>query len=108
MTIISYLGETVHSESIMNRLFKVIITKDADDGRYIADVPTLSPCTTWGETLDEALSMVKEAIEGVIESREANGYPINDDTEQLQQESQRPIQTVVTLPVNDSYQTLSA
>lgn len=103
-----YLDETTHNELSMNRLYKVTITEDPDDGRYIADVPTLSPCTTWGETLGEALSMVKEAIEGVIQSREANGYPINDDTEQLQQESQRPIQTVVKLPVDDSYQTLSA
>ena len=65
------------------RLYKIVITQDPDDGRFIAEVPTLEPCVTWGETLEEALDMAKEAIEGVLESREANGYPIEDDTQEL-------------------------
>ncbi|WP_077130257.1 type II toxin-antitoxin system HicB family antitoxin [Spirosoma montaniterrae] len=71
------------------RLYKIVISRDPDDGRFIAEVPTLAPCLTWGETLEEALEMAKEAIEGVLESREANGYIIEDDTEELVQESKR-------------------
>ena len=83
---------------MQNRLYKVVITHDADDGIFIAEVPTLSPCITYGETLEEAIEMVKEAIEGVIESREANGYPVSDDTEELRVESQERLQAVVQIP----------
>lgn len=83
---------------MQNRLYKVVITHDADDGICIAEVPTLSPCVTYGETLEEAIDMVKEAIEGVIESREANGYPVPDDTEELRVESQERLQAVVQIP----------
>ena len=79
-----------------NRLYKIVVTQDPDDGRFIAEVPTLAPCLTWGETLEEALAMAKEAIEAVLESREANGFAIADDTAELQRESQTiPLHTVV-------------
>lgn len=64
------------------RLYKVTITKDEETGFFVAEVPTLSPCITYGSTIEEAIEMVKEAIEGVIEAREESGYPIPDDNEQ--------------------------
>lgn len=85
--------------SMDNRLYKVIITQDPDDGRFIAEVPTLEPCLTWGDTVEEALEMAKEAIEGVIETRLANGYPVADDSETLRQESAKTTLQVV-LPVS--------
>ncbi len=67
------------------RLYKVIITKDSETGYFVAEVPTLEPCITFGESIEEAIEMIKEAIEAVVESREANGYPIFDDNEELEQ-----------------------
>jgi antitoxin HicB len=39
-------------------------------------VPALPGCTSQGETREEALSMIREAIEGYIESLVAHGDPI--------------------------------
>ena len=79
------------------KLYKVIITKDQDTGYFVAEVPTLSPCITYGDSIEEAIEMVKEAIEGVIESRQANGYPIPDDSEELQKKH-TTIETVMAMP----------
>jgi antitoxin HicB len=66
------------------KLYKVIITKDEETGYYVAEVPTLSPCITFGESIEEAIGMVKEAIEAVVESRIENGYAVPDDSEELE------------------------
>jgi predicted RNase H-like HicB family nuclease len=39
-----------------------------DDGGYTVIVPALPGCVTFGETIDEAIAMAKEAIEGYIET----------------------------------------
>ncbi|MEI7581837.1 type II toxin-antitoxin system HicB family antitoxin [Runella sp.] len=84
------------------RLYKIIITKDDSEGFYVAEVPTLSPCITYGETLEEAIEMVKEAIEGIIESRSENGYPIPDDNAILQQQKTK-IETIIPIERNTSH-----
>lgn len=78
------------------KLYKVIITKDDETGLFVAEVPTLSPCITYGDTIEEAIEMVKEAIEGVIEARQENGYPIPDDNEALQKKH-TTIETVLPM-----------
>ena len=78
-------------------LYKVLITKDEENGYFIADVPTLSPCITYGQTMEEAILMVQEAIDAVIESRLENGYPVPDDTEELEHQ---PTTIVAIVPAN--------
>ena len=46
--------------------FTVIIEMD-EDGRYIGSVPALHGCHTQGNTLDELLKNIKEAIELCLE-----------------------------------------
>jgi predicted RNase H-like HicB family nuclease len=51
----------------------VIIDKD-EAGYYVAEVPALPGCLSQGKTYDEAITNIKEAIEGwleVMESRQA-------------------------------------
>ncbi len=84
------------------RLYKIIITKDDNEGVYVAEAPTLSPCITYGETLEEAMEMIKEAIEGIIESRLENGYPVPDDNEILQQQTTK-IETIIPIDSNISH-----
>lgn len=50
--------------------------KDEDHEGYTATVPVLPGCVTWGETLEEAREMVKDAISGYIESLRKHGEPI--------------------------------
>ncbi len=43
-----------------------IIIHDAEEGGYWAEVPAIPGCATQGETLDELLENVREAIEGCL------------------------------------------
>ena len=42
-------------------------------------VPTLQGCVTYGETIDEAISNGKEAIELFLESLKEHGEPIPNE-----------------------------
>ena len=53
----------------MTRTFHVIIEQD-EDNVYIGKVPELSGCVTQGNTLDELMKNIKEAIELCLEVRE--------------------------------------
>lgn len=55
--------------------FRVLIEQD-EDGVFVAEVPSLPGCISQGRTRDEALSNVREAIAGYLESLEAHGDPI--------------------------------
>lgn len=57
------------------REFEVVLTME-EDGGYSVTVPALPGCTSQGETRDEALAMIREAIEAYLESLEAHGDPI--------------------------------
>ncbi len=50
--------------------FDVVIEKD-ETGAFIADVPVLPGCHTFGATKQEALSHIREAIELYLEARGA-------------------------------------
>ncbi|NOY11527.1 MAG: type II toxin-antitoxin system HicB family antitoxin [Archaeoglobi archaeon] len=47
--------------------FKVII-HEAEEGGYIVSCPALPGCHSQGETIEEALENIKEAIIGCLES----------------------------------------
>jgi predicted RNase H-like HicB family nuclease len=48
--------------------YRIIIEKDPDEGVYIASVPTLPGCNTFGKNAKEAALMAEEAIEVYIET----------------------------------------
>ena len=52
--------------------YSVVISKD-EEGNWLASVPALPGCHTWGKSRREALSNAREAIEGCIESLVATG-----------------------------------
>lgn len=43
-----------------------IIVHEAEEGGYWAEVPSIPGCATQGETMDELLANVREAIEGCL------------------------------------------
>jgi predicted RNase H-like HicB family nuclease len=55
--------------------YRVNITQD-EDGAFVAEVPTLPGCISQGVTRNEALTNIREAIAGYIESLEAHGEPV--------------------------------
>lgn len=57
------------------REFEVVLQPE-DEGGFSVFVPGLPGCASQGETREEALKMIKEAIEGYLESLDAHGDPI--------------------------------
>jgi predicted RNase H-like HicB family nuclease len=55
--------------------FTVVIEKD-EDGVYISSCPALQGCHSNGETYQEALENLREAIQLHIEARQSVGEPI--------------------------------
>jgi predicted RNase H-like HicB family nuclease len=55
--------------------YRVIVEQD-EDGVFVAEVPSLPGCISQGETRQEALSNVREAVELYLESLEAHGDPV--------------------------------
>ncbi len=68
----------------MAHKFKVIIEHNEDEGGYTVTVPALPGCITEGETVEEALENVKEAIAGFLEAMQIQGrLPPAKDSELL-------------------------
>ncbi len=55
--------------------FIVVIERD-EDGVYIASCPALQGCYSQGDTYEEALENLKDAIKLHIEARKSLGEPI--------------------------------
>lgn len=68
----------------MTRRYTVILHPDSEQGGYTVTVPALPGCLTEGDTLEEALVMVKEAILGYLESLVKHGEPIPEEREHPQ------------------------
>lgn len=43
-----------------------VIVHEAEEGGFWAEVPAIPGCATQGETMDELMSNVREAIEGCL------------------------------------------
>ena len=55
-----------------NRTYKILLTKEPE-GAYTATVPALPGCITYGDNVDHAISMAKEAIELYTENLREKG-----------------------------------
>ena len=66
-----------------SKTYRIILRKEPE-GVYTAFVPSLPGCITWGNTIDEAINMAKEAVEGYIAVLEEEKEVIPDDNETLE------------------------
>jgi len=57
---------------------QVLLIPD-ETGGYVATVPSLPGCISEGDTIDDALANIQEAIEVYIEVLIEDGDPIPDD-----------------------------
>ena len=67
----------------MNRTYKINLRKEPEGG-YTVFVPSLPGCITYGDTVDEAIDMAREAIELYIEELQDRGESIPDDSNVLE------------------------
>ena len=65
---------------MQRNLHYTVILEQEDDGGYHAFCPTLRGCHTQGDTLEEALANVQEAISAYLESLQKHGQapPLED------------------------------
>ena len=63
--------------------YKILLNKDLEGG-YMVTVPALPGCITQGDSIDEAVSMAKEAIELYIEELQSRGEAVPDNSNTLE------------------------
>jgi len=59
---------------------QVIIYPDPESAFWIAECPSLPGCVTQGETREDAIRNIQDAIEGVIAVMREAGDPIPSET----------------------------
>jgi predicted RNase H-like HicB family nuclease len=68
----------------MNVLSYRTVLRKEPEGGYTVTVPSLPGCVTYGETVDHAIVMAREAIELYVDSLRAHGQEVPTDTETLE------------------------
>jgi len=56
--------------NVLKRSFKVILHPDLEDGGYWVECPGRPGCSSQGDSVEEALDMIKDAIKGHLEVEE--------------------------------------
>jgi predicted RNase H-like HicB family nuclease len=59
--------ERRYTVAVRAHKYPVILRADTEDGGYWVECPSLPGCASQGDTVEEALNMVKDAIEGHLE-----------------------------------------
>ena len=62
--------------------FKVFLEPD-EDGGYVVVCPSLQGCYSQGETVEEAMANIREAIELCLEDLQERGEPVPDPSNVL-------------------------
>jgi antitoxin HicB len=55
--------------------FRIFIEQD-EDGRFVASCPTLPGCWSQGDTREEAMRQMTDAVQGYLASLKKHGDPI--------------------------------
>ncbi len=62
----------------MTYTYRIIL--EPDEGGFHAFVPALPGCHTWGKTIDESRTMIRDAIGVYLRSLAADGKEIRSDS----------------------------
>lgn len=64
---------------------KFLVTLDRDeDGVWVVECPSIPGCVSQGQTRDEALANVREAIALCLEVRAERGMPLTVETREVE------------------------
>ena len=69
-TLVSISKEKKYTVSVKGKKYSVVLHPDTEDGGYWIECPALPGCASQGDTIEEALEMIKDAIEGHLEVAE--------------------------------------
>lgn len=62
--------ERKYTVSVKGKKYSVVLHPDTEDGGYWVECSSLPGCASQGDTIEEALEMIKDAIEGHLEVAE--------------------------------------
>jgi len=63
--------------------FKIMLEPDEESGGYVVTCPSLPGCYSQGDTVDEAMTNIKEAILLCLEDMESQNQKIHDSSKTL-------------------------
>jgi len=63
--------------------YRILLNQEPEGG-FTVVVPSLPGCITYGENINHAIEMAKEAIEGYLEVLKEQGDEIPDDSKSLE------------------------
>jgi len=65
------------TDTVSKKILKyTVIFEPAEEGGYVASVPALAGCMTQGETFEEAVEMIQDAISGYLAVLKEEGQEI--------------------------------
>jgi len=56
-----------------------VVVHEAEEGGFWAEVPAIPGCASQGETIDELMANVREAIEGCLSVEVKSPHPTGND-----------------------------
>jgi predicted RNase H-like HicB family nuclease len=65
--VLTLYKEKRYDVSVKGKKYSVVLHSDTEDGGYWIECPTLPGCASQGDTVEEALEMIKDAIEGHLQ-----------------------------------------
>lgn len=65
--IVALQKEKKYTVMVKGKKYDVILHPDTEDGGFWVECPSLPGCASQGDTIEEALEMIKDAIEGHLE-----------------------------------------
>ncbi|MFB2972827.1 type II toxin-antitoxin system HicB family antitoxin [Aerosakkonema sp. BLCC-F183] len=63
--------------------FNVTVDRD-EDGMWIVECPSIPGCVSQGQTKEEALENIKDAIAACLQVRAERGFPLTVETHQVE------------------------
>jgi predicted RNase H-like HicB family nuclease len=57
-------------------MMRQVVIYPGEDGYWVAECPSLPGCISQGQTREDAIANIREAIEGYIETLEKDGIPV--------------------------------
>lgn len=59
--------------------YSILLIPDPEEGGYTATVPALPGCVTEGDTLEEVMENIRDAIRLYVEDVKASGEPVPEE-----------------------------
>lgn len=70
-------------QKIAKVLKYTVVFEPAEEGGYVAFVPALPGCLSQGDTFEEAVKMIKDAISGYLTVLKEKGQEIPQESEEV-------------------------